>query len=172
MKIYCRRVVFVSLVVAVMATLLPLNAKAESSGNESGLSTWVVPVFLPDIAEVPELYMADWIDLADLPASDRPESAFQGFRLPQINAVYTWHKSVIESLTTNCTTIFIDYEEATYADIVTLPIDRIVAVGICGPQARIVTTAALAPGSNPALIPADLMEFVAKAKASGLHHSN
>ena len=168
MKISRPRFVVVSFVVAALVALLPLNAHAESSGK----STWVVPVFLPDIAEVPELNTTEWIDLADLPASDRPESTFQGFRLPQINAVYTWHKSVIEALTAKCTHIFIDYEKATLADIAALPIDMIVAVGICAPQARIVTTAALAPGNNPALISADLMEFVATAKEKGLPHTN
>ncbi len=157
-----------SMFIAIVAVLMPVTASAESSHAAPSPSEWVVPIFLPDIAAIPELNTDHWLDLADLPTSGRPESAYHGFRLPHINAVYTWHKYVIESLTAKCSVILIDYEEATTADLSVLPIDRIVALGICGPQVRIITTSALTPDSNPALISADLMEFVAMAKTAGL----
>ncbi len=156
-----------SMFIAVVAALMPVDMRAETPHAASGSSEWVVPVFLPDISAIPELYTDNWLDLADLPASDRPESDYQGFLLPHINAVYTRHKSVIESLTAECSVILIDYKESTPADLSALPVDSIVAIGICGPQARVVTTSALTPGSNPALVSADLMEFVALAKAAG-----
>lgn len=155
----------------IMFALMSHNAHAETSHSNSEQPHWVVPIFLPDIASFPELNNDNWIDLAELPYSDRPENSFQGFLLPHINAVYTWHKSIIESLIANCSIIHIDYKEATNDDVSSLPVDQIIAVGICGPQARIVTTAALASGSNPALISADLMEFVALAKATGYHNN-
>lgn len=167
-----KRISFVAatVFVAIVAALIPVNTRAEAPRDASEPAEWVVPVFLPDIAAIPELNTDNWIDLADLPASERPESSYQGFRLPNINAVYTWHKAIIESLTAKCSIILIDYKDATPADILALPIDHIVAIGICGPQARIITTLALASGSNPALISADLMEFVALAKAAGYHN--
>lgn len=157
--------VFISLV----AVLIPVNARAEAQHGTPETSEWIVPVFLPDIAAIPELNTDKWIDLSDLPASEHPESAYHGFCLPHINAVYTWHKSIIESLTAKCSVILIDYNDATPADILALPINHIVAIGVCGPQARIITTSALTYGGNPALISADLMEFVALAKAAGYH---
>lgn len=148
---------------AIIAALMPVNGRAEAPHE----SKWIVPVFLPDIAVIAELNTDEWLDLADLPTSDRPESSYQGFRLPNINAIYTWYKSVIESLTAKCSVILIDYKEATAADLSILPFDCIVAIGICGSQARVVTTSALTSGSNPALVSADLMEFVAIAKEAG-----
>ena len=156
------------MLISITAALAPVNARAEAPQPSAEKSKWVVPVFLPEIATIPEINTDKWIDLAVLPTSDRPESDYNGFRLPHINAVYTWHKSVIESLTAKCSEILIDYEEATAAELSTLPINNIVAIAIYGPQARVVTTSALTPGSNPALISADLMEFVAMAKAAGL----
>lgn len=167
MKLNRISLVVASMFIAIVAVLMPVNAHAEAPRSASGPSEWVVPIFLPDITAIPELYTDSWIDLADLPASGRPESDYRGFRLPHINAVYTWHKSIIESLTAKCTVILIDYKEATSADLSALPVDRIAAIAVCGPQARIVTTSALTSGSNPALISADLMEFVALAKAAG-----
>lgn len=167
MKRNCTYLAIASIFIAIVAALIPVNACAEAPRTASGQSKWVVAVFLPDIAAIPELNTDEWLDLADLPTSDRPDNAYQGFRLPHINAVYTWHKSVIESLTAKCSVIFIDYKEATTGDLSALPIDRIVAIGICGPQARVVTTSALTSGSNPALVSADLMEFVSLAKAAG-----
>ena len=161
------RLFIASIFIVVVAALMPLDAHSETSTTTSEQSEWVVPIFLPDIAAIPELNTDSWIDLADLPTSDRPENSYHGFRLPHINAVYTWHKPVIEALTANCSVILIDYTEATSADLSALPVEEIVAIGICGPQARIITTSALTAGSNPALISADLMEFVALAKASG-----
>lgn len=158
-----------SVVFSVMVLLVPQRVYAESSQSASGPSVWVVPVFLPDIAAIPELNSDKWIDLADLAASDRPESSYEGFRLPRINAVYTWHKSVIEGLIANCSVILIDYREATVADVSALRVDGVIAVGVCGPQARIVTKAALEAGGNPALVSADLMEFVAMAKGAYTH---
>lgn len=149
---------------AFIVALISQNAHAEAPRSASGPSEWIVPVFVPDIAAFPQLDNGNWIDLADLPASDRPESSFQGFLLPHINAIYTGHKSVIESLTADCSVILIDYKESERGELSALPIDRIVAVGICGPQARVVTTSALTPGSNPALVPSDLLEFVTLAK--------
>lgn len=156
-----------SMVVAYMVAFMPQTAHAETSYTTSEQSEWLVPIFVPDIASLSLLNNDSWIDLADLPTSDRPESSFQGFILPHINAIYTRHKSIIESLTANCSIILIDYKEATIEALSALPIEKIVAIGICGPQARIVTTSALSNDSNPALISADLMEFVALAKASG-----
>lgn len=156
-----------SMFIALVASVMPVNAHAEAPRAASEPSEWIVPVFLPDIAAIPELNTDNWLDLAELSKSDRPDSAYQGFRLPNINAVYTCNKSVIESLTAKCSIILIDYKEATPADLLALPIDRIIAIGICGPQARVVTTSALTSGMNPALISADLMEFVALAKAAG-----
>ncbi|WP_290460553.1 hypothetical protein [Bacteroides caecimuris] len=156
------------MVIVLAATLMPVNARAEILHSSSEQSEWVVPVFLPEIAVIPEINTDKWIDLADLPTSDRPESDYNGFRLPHINAIYTWHKSVIESLTAKCSIIFIDYKEASAAELSTLPINHIVAIGICDSQARVVTTSALTSDSNPALISADLMEFVSMAKAAGL----
>lgn len=153
--------------IAVVVALMPVNAWAEVPHASAGPSEWVVPIFLPDVAAIPELNTDNWLDLADLPASCRPESAYHGFRLPHINAIYTWHKSIIESLTAKCSVILIDYRESTPADLSALPVDHIVGIGICGPQARIITTSALASGGNPAIISADLMEFVALAKAAG-----
>ena len=161
--------VVASIFIIIATSIMPLNARAEIPNTASEPSEWVVPIFLPDIADIPELNTDNWIDLAELPTSDRSESSYQGFRLPHINAVYTRHKSIIESLTANCSIILIDYKEATSTDLTALPVERIVAIGICGPQARIVTTSALTSGSNPALISADLIEFVALAKASGYH---
>lgn len=167
MKINRICLVIASMFIALVAAL-PVNALAEAPHNTtSGPSEWIVAVILPDITTIPELNTDNWLDLADLPTSDRPESDYQGFRLPHINTVYTWHKSIIESLTAKCSIILIDYKEATPAELSALPINRIVAIGICGPQARVVTTSALTSGSNPALISADLMEFVAIAKATG-----
>ena len=160
-------VVVSALITIIVAALMPVKAHAQVPHSASGPSEWVVPVFLPDISAIPELNTDNWLDLADLPTSDRPESTYQGFRLPHINAIYTWNKSIIELLTAKCTIILIDYKESTVADLSALPIKRIVAIGICGPQARVVTTSALASGSNPALISADLMEFVAMAKTAG-----
>ena len=157
-----------SMLIAIVATLIPVNARAEAPQPSSEQSKWVVPIFLPEIATIPEINTDKWIDLAVLPNSDRPESDYKGFRLPHINAVYTWNKSVIESLTAKCSEILIDYKEATAAELSALSINNIVAIGIYGPQARVVTTSALTPGSNPALISADLMEFVAMAKVAGL----
>ena len=154
--------------IALAATLASVDARAEAPHSSSEQSEWVVPVFLPEIAAIPEINTDRWIDLADLPTSDRPDSDYNGFRLPHINAIYTWHKSVIESLTAKCSVILIDYKEASAAELSALPIDKIVAIGICGPQARVVTTSALTSGSNPALISADLMEFVSMAKAAEL----
>ena len=159
--------VVTSMFVAFTVAFMAQNVHAESSPSNSEQSEWIVPIFLPDIASFPELNNDNWIDLADLPTSDRPESSFQGFLLPYINAVYTRHKSIIESLTANCSIILVDYKEATRDDVSALSFDQIVAIGVCGPQARIVTTSSLTPGSNPALISADLMEFVALAKAAG-----
>ena len=156
-----------SIFIAIVAAIMPQQARAEISQSASEQSEWVVPIFLPDIGAVAELNTDNWIDLADLPSSDRSESSYNGFLLPHINAVYTKLKSVIESLTANCSIILIDYNEATSDELSALPVDQIAAIGICGPQARIVTTSALSSGSNPALISADLMEFVALAKASG-----
>lgn len=156
-----------SIFIAGLAVLIPAHARAEAPQAVSGTSEWVVPVFLPDIVAVAELNTDKWIDLADLPNSGLPESAYQGFRLPQINAIYTWHKSVIESLMAKCSVILIDYKEATPAEFSALRIANIVAVGICGPQARVITTSTLSSGSNPALVSADLMEFIALAKATG-----
>lgn len=167
MKLNRRFLAITSMFVAIMVALLPQYVHAETSNSTSEQSEWVVPIFLPDIANFPELNNDNCIDLADLPTSDRPESSFQGFILPHINAVYTRHKSIIESLTANCSIILVDYKEATSDDVSSLPVDQIVAIGICGPQARIITTSALTSGSNPALISADLMEFVALAKAAG-----
>lgn len=167
MKTTILRLVAVSIFVIIMASLSPLAAYSETPQSNSEHSQWVVPIFLPDIAAVPELNTDKWIDLADLPDSDIPESSFQGFRLPHINAIYTWHKSVIESLTANCSIILIDYKEATRTELSALPVEKILAIGICGPQVRIITTSALHSGNNPALISADLMEFVALAKAAG-----
>lgn len=160
---YCR--VIASILIVVIAAFLPLDAHSQNPEAAASTPEWVVPVFLPDIVAIPELYTDSWIDLADLPSSDRPESSFQGFRLPHINAIYTWHKDVIETLTANCF-IIIDYKEATSKDLSALPFETIVAIGICGPQARVVTTSALTPSDNPALIATDLMEFVAMAKAA------
>lgn len=159
--------VLASTVIAIVAALMPVTAHAESRHTAAGSSEWIVPIFLPDISAIPELNTDNWLDLADLPTSDRPESAYQGFRLPHINAVYTWHKSIIESLTAKCSVILIDYKEATHADLSALPVDRIAAIGICGSQARVVTTSALTSGGNPALVSVDLLEFVALAKAAG-----
>ena len=150
-----------------MVALMPQNAHAETSYSTSEQSEWIVPIFVPDIAEYQELNNDNWIDLADLPTSDRAESSFQGFLLPHINAIYTGHQSVIESLTANCSIIIIDYKETTKDELSALPIEKIVAIGICGPQVRIVTTSVLTAYTNPALIAANLMEFVALAKASG-----
>lgn len=157
-----------SMLIAIVAVLMPVTASAETSQAASKSSEWVVPIFLPDIAAIPELNTDHWLNLADLPTSGRPESAYHGFRLPHINAVYTWRKNVIESLTAKCSVILIDYKEATTAELSALPIERIVAIGICGSQVRVITTSAITPDSNPALISADLMEFVAMAKAAGL----
>lgn len=159
-----------SIFAVILAFLVPLTAHSETTPISSEPSEWVVPIFLPDITVIPELNTDNWIDLAELPTSDRPESSYQGFRLPHINAVYTWHKSIIESLTADCSIILIDYNEATKTELAALPIDKIAAIGICGPQARIITTSAITSGTNPALISADLMEFVALAKASGYHN--
>lgn len=153
--------------VSMMTSVFCLDARADVVNPEPVSSQWTVAIFLPDIAAVPELNTDNWINLADLPMSSRPDNFYQGFRLPNINAIYTWHKSVIESLTAKCETIIIDYKEATSADLSALPVDSIVAIGICGPQARVVTTSTLTPGTNPALISADLIEFVALAKAAG-----
>lgn len=150
----------------IVSALRPITAHSQTSNITSEPSEWVVPIVLPDIAAIPELNSDNWIDLAELPTSDRPESSYLGFRLPNINVVYTWHKSIIESLTANCSIILIDYKEATITELSALPIEKILAVGICGPQARIVTTSALTSVKNPALISSDLMEFVALAKAS------
>lgn len=159
--------VLVSMFMVFVAALMPVNVRAEVPHAVLGPSEWVVPIFLPDITAIPELNTDNWIDLADLPTSDRPESDYHGFRLPHINAVYVWDKSIIESLTAKCSIILIDYKEVTSAALSALPVDRIVAIGICGPQARVITTSTLTSGSNPALISADLMEFVALAKAAG-----
>ncbi len=159
--------VLASMFIALVAAFMPAYARAEAPNAASEQSKWVVPIFLTDISAIPELNTDNWLDLAVLPNSDLPESAYHGFRLPYINAVYTWHKSVIENLTAKCSVVLIDYKEATPADISARPIDSIVAIAIGGPQVRIVTTAVLASGSNPALISADLMEFVAMAKAVG-----
>lgn len=156
-----------SMLIAIVATLIPFNARAEAPHNTSESSEWVVPIFLPDISAIPELNTDKWIDLADLPTSDQPESAYQGFRLPNINAIYTWHKSVIDSLTAKCSVILIDYKEATSAELTALSVNRIVAIGICGNQVRVITTSVITPGTNPTLISADLMEFVAMAKVAG-----
>ena len=158
--------VVASVAIAFMVVFMPQNAYAETSSS-SEQSEWVVPIFVPDIASFPELNNESWIDLAELPTSDRPESSFQGFLLPHINAVYARHKSIIESLTADCSIILIDYKEATRDVVSSLSFDQIVAIAICGPQARIVTTSALIPGNNPALISTDLMEFVALAKEVG-----
>lgn len=154
--------------IAIMVALMPVNTHAETPHAVPKQSEWIVPVFVPDITAIPEINTDNWLDLADLPKSSLPESAYQGFRLPHINAIYTWNKSVIAKLTAKCSVILIDYKEATAADLAALPIDHIVAIGICGPQARVITTSALTSGSNPALISADLMEFVAMAKSAGL----
>lgn len=156
------------MLIVITAALAHVNACAEAPQPSTEQSKWVVPIFLPEIATIPEINTDKWIDLAVLPTSDRPDSDYNGFRLPHINAVYTWNKSVIESLTAKCSEILIDYKEATAAELSALPINNIVAIGIWGPQARVVTTAALTSGSNPALISADLMEFVAMAKSAGL----
>ncbi|MCH5345571.1 MAG: hypothetical protein J1E63_00595 [Muribaculaceae bacterium] len=155
-----------SVAIAFIVAFMPQNAYAETSSTSEQLE-WVVPIFLPDIASFPELNNENWIDLAELPTSDRPESSFQGFLLPHINAVYARHKSIIESLTADCSIILVDYKEATKDDVTSLSFDQIVAIAICGPQVRIATTSALIPGNNPALISADLMEFVALAKEAG-----
>lgn len=168
MKLNRTSIVTACMLIAIASAVAPVNIYAEAPHSSSELLEWVVPVFLPEIAVIPEINTDKWIDLADLPTSDRPESDYNGFRLPHINAVYTWQKSVIESLIAKCSVILIDYKEATAAELSALPINHIVAIGICGPQARVVTTSALTPGSNPALISADLMEFVAMAKAAGL----
>lgn len=164
---FLRFLIVTSLFAAFIIALIPQSAYAANSPSASRQSEWIVPVFVPDITSLPELNNDNWIDLADLPSSDRPESSFQGFLLPNINAIYTGDKSVIESLTANCSTILVDYREATSDELSELPIEKIVAIGICGPQARIVTTAAFATTGNPTLIAADLMEFVALAKAYG-----
>lgn len=155
--------------IGITAAFAPINAHAESEHSSSGQSEWVVPIFLPEIAVIPEINTDNWIDLAELPTSNRPESYYRGFRLPHINAVYTQHKSVIESLTANCSVILIDYKEANASELSALPINNRVAIGICGPQARVITTSALTPDNNPALISADLMEFVSMAKSAGLN---
>lgn len=151
--------VLVSMIISVFC----LDARAEVGNPAPVSSQWTVAIFLPDIAAGPELNTDNWLNLADLPMSSRPDNSYQGFRLPNINAIYTWHKSVIETLTAKCDTIVIDYKDATSADLSAL----LVAIGICGPQARVVTTSALIPGTNPALISAGLIEFVALAKAAG-----
>lgn len=156
-----------SLFVVIMVAFMPQTAQAETSSTASEPSEWIVPIFVPDIASLPEVDNDNWINLADLPTSDRPENSFQGFLLPNINAIYARHKSIIESLTANCSIILIDYKECTSAELAALPLEKIAAVGICGPQARIVTTSALTTGGNPTLISTDLMEFVALAKAAG-----
>ncbi|MCH5219300.1 MAG: hypothetical protein J1F20_01930 [Muribaculaceae bacterium] len=166
MKRHHFSLVIASIFITTVAVFLPQNAQAETTPTAEQ-PEWVVPIFLPDLTAVPELNNDNWIDLADLPTSDRPESSFEGFLLPQINAVYTQHKSIIESLTANCSIILIDYKTSTSDDISALSINQIIAIGICGSQARIVTTSSLTPGNNPALISADLMEFVALAKAAG-----
>lgn len=153
----------------IAAAFTPMNAHAENKHSSSGQSEWVVPIFLPEIAVIPEIKTDKWIDLALLPTSNRPESYYSGFRLPHINAVYTQHKSIIEALTAECTVILIDYKEANASELAALPINNIVAIGICGPQARVITTSALTPDNNPALISADLMEFVSMAKSAGLN---
>lgn len=167
MKLNRRLIVVVFMLVAFMVTFMSQNAHAQTSGSRAEKTEWIVPVFVPDIASLPEVNNDSWIDLADLPASDRPESSYQGFLLPHINAIYTRHKSIIESLTSNCSIILIDYTESTNDELLALPIEKIVAVGICGPQVRIVTTSVLTTDTNPALIATDLMEFVALAKATG-----
>lgn len=156
-----------AVLVSMMISVFCLDARAEVGNPAPVSSQWTVAIFLPDIAAVPELNTDNWLNLADLPMSSRPDNSYQGFRLPNINAVYTWHKSVIETLTAKCDTIVIDYKDSTSADLSALPIDSIVAIGICGSQARVVTTSALTPGTNPALISSDLIEFVALAKAAG-----
>lgn len=138
-----------SMFIAIVAVLMPVNARAETPQAASEQPEWVVPVFMPYISAIPEINTDNWLDLADLPTSSLPESAYQGFRLPHINAIYTWRKSVIENLTAKCSVILIDYKEATHADIKALQIERIVAIGICGTQTRVVTTSALVPGNNP-----------------------
>lgn len=158
--------VVASMFIAFMVAFMPQSAHAETSYSTSEQSEWVVPIFLPDIASFPELNNDNWIDLAELPSSDRPESSFQGFLLPRINCVYTRHKSIIESLIANCSIILVDYKDATRDYVSSLSFYQIVAIGICGTQARIVTTSALTTNNNPALVSADLMEFVALAKAS------
>ena len=75
------------MVIVLAATLMPVNARAEILHSSSEQSEWVVPVFLPEIAVIPEINTDKWIDLADLPTSDRPESDYNGFRLPHINAI-------------------------------------------------------------------------------------
>ncbi len=159
--------VVVSILAAIVTALFPTTAQAEPPQPASGPSEWIVPIFLPDIDAIPELNTTKWINLADLPTAGQPESTYQGFRLPHINAVYTWHKSVIKSLTSKCSIILIDYKEASADDLLALPINHIVAIGVCGPQARVVTTSVLTSDSNTALVSADLMEFVAMAKAAG-----
>lgn len=163
------RVSFVvtSIFIAIVTIFMPQNSFGETLHSSSEQSDWVVPIFLPNITTIPEFNTDKWIDLADLPSSDRPESSYQGFLLPHINAVYTRHKYTIDSLTKNCSIILIDYKQASSDELTALPVEQIVAIGICGPQARIVTTAAITSDSNPALISADLMEFVSLAKASG-----
>lgn len=157
----------IRVVFAMLLTVFCFKAQAGELQSEPDSAQWIVAVFLPDIEAVPELNNDNWINLADLPFSEQPDSYYQGFKLPNINTVYTWRKSVIDSLATGCTTVFIDYEESTVSGLSELPVDKIVAIGICGSQARIVTTAALSTGSNPACISADLMEFVSLAKSAG-----
>lgn len=90
----------------------------------------------------------NFIWMGDLPATNCPDSSFDGFTLPLIKAVITGHKDVIEKLAPDVTAYIIDGKSATKNDFDILDVEKIQRVSIDG-QKMVIETRFSTDEPNP-----------------------
>lgn len=92
----------------------------------------------------------DFINLRDLPESERPDSSYDGFLLPYTDCVVTSRPDVAVALLPDVKSYVIDGKEATKADFEALTAERIKKVSIDGDKV-FVETRVPSEKENPAV---------------------
>lgn len=73
----------------------------------------------------------EWINMQDLPLTDKPDSYYEGLLLPSTGGFITCHRSVVNKLTPLCVFILIDNKPATREELDAIPTSRLGGVYIC-----------------------------------------
>lgn len=144
----------------ISAAQSPCHQCSSSTATDSTSGPWVAMIVVPDIAKATKAVGGEWIDLEQLPFTDKPDSHFSGLILRHINGAYIFSKATLERFVDGTETYFLNnLEPITHDQFKALPISDIVCMMVCGGQVRVYTRAAIGSG-NPVSPLATCLEVI------------